>query len=87
MRYSRQPRPRTRLGALGGRSLVLLRNWQGQPVGAVINPPAAAAQVLMESGVAKPVEDEPVVEAASEAVEEAETPVKKKRGRPRKTPE
>ena len=86
MRMSRQMRSRTR--SLGGRQLKLLRPWSGNAVGAVINPPASAAQILMDRGIAEPVEDpveEPVVEAQPEP-ETVEEPPKRKRGRPPKNP-
>ena len=79
MRFSRPPRVRTRTSGLGGRALKLIRPWAGQPVGEVINPPAAAAQILMERKIAEPVE-EVIEEVAEEVVEEDPKP--KRRGRP-----
>lgn len=55
----------------------IIRPYRHYVVGAVIQPPAAAGQVLMGQGVAEKVETE-------DANEENTVPVKKKRGRPRK---
>jgi len=59
--------------------LRIIRPYRHYLVGAVIQPPAAAAKILMGQGIAEP-EDKP-----EEKIEDKiEQPVKKRRGRPPK---
>jgi len=67
----------------------ILRSWRGYPVGAVIQPPGGARQILLQAKdqlgnkiaelVEEPIEQEPSVTEGDEVVEEKEKKKAKKK--------
>ena len=67
----------------------ILRSWRGYPVGAVIQPPGGARQILLQAKdqlgnkiaelVEEPIEQEPSVTEGDEAVEEKDKKKAKKK--------